>query len=93
VLSRQTEWIDSISRTLRWNTRAASQKSWVNGQGEDDNDNDSAIEEPRERKTEPDFDIDFDQEEARDSGYSAEGSSVGVGGGSPRGARRQLVGF
>jgi len=30
------------------------------------------------------FDIDFEDEEARDSGYSAEGSSAGGGGGSPR---------
>ncbi|KAI5853809.1 NAD kinase associated with ferric reductase [Tricharina praecox] len=28
VLSNSTEWIDSISRTLRWNTRGAQQKPW-----------------------------------------------------------------
>ncbi|KAF2425293.1 ATP-NAD kinase, partial [Tothia fuscella] len=28
VLSRPTEWFDSISRTLRWNTRGAMQKAW-----------------------------------------------------------------
>jgi len=28
VLSNSTEWIDSISRTLRWNTRGAQQKAW-----------------------------------------------------------------
>lgn len=28
VLSAPTEWIDSVSRTLRWNTRAAQQKAW-----------------------------------------------------------------
>jgi NAD+ kinase len=93
VLSRETEWIDSISRTLRWNTRAASQKGWLNGPAEDDYDDAIDADRLNERKTEPDFDIDFDQEEARDSGYSAEGSSVGVGGGSPRGARRQHLGL
>jgi len=29
-------------------------------------------------------DVDFEEEGDRDSGYSAEGSSAGVGGGSPR---------
>ena len=28
VLSHPTEWFDSISRTLRWNTRGAQQKAW-----------------------------------------------------------------
>lgn len=28
VLSAESEWIDSISRTLRWNTRGAQQKGW-----------------------------------------------------------------
>jgi len=28
VMSNSTEWIDSISRTLRWNTRGAQQKPW-----------------------------------------------------------------
>ncbi|PWW78232.1 ATP-NAD kinase [Tuber magnatum] len=28
VLSAPNEWIDSVSRTLRWNTRAAQQKAW-----------------------------------------------------------------
>lgn len=26
-----TEWFDSVSRTLRWNTRAATQKGWDAG--------------------------------------------------------------
>ena len=82
VLSRETEWIDSISRTLRWNTRGATQKGWAHGEPvggdgialEDDEDT------LREGKIEPEFDIDFDDDEAKDSGYSAEGSSAGVGG-------------
>jgi NAD+ kinase len=28
VLERGGEWFDSVSRTLRWNTRAAAQKGW-----------------------------------------------------------------
>ncbi|TGZ84462.1 ATP-NAD kinase [Ascodesmis nigricans] len=31
VMASQTDWIDSISRTLRWNTRGAHQKAWVAG--------------------------------------------------------------
>jgi NAD+ kinase len=70
VLSRPTEWFDSISRTLRWNTRGAMQKAWTE-------------DEEAEKKEEEGFDIDFGDED-QDSGYSAEGSSAGVGGGSPR---------
>jgi len=29
--ARKTEWIDSVSRTLRWNTREARQKGWSGG--------------------------------------------------------------
>ena len=73
VLSQPTEWFDSISRTLRWNSRGATQKAW---------DGDEDGEETEEEK-EPDFDIDFDNDDVdRDSGYSAEGSTVD-GRGSP----------
>jgi NAD+ kinase len=73
VLSQPTEWFDSISRTLRWNSRGATQKAW---------DGDEDGEEAEEDK-EPDFDIDFDNDDVdRDSGYSAEGSTVD-GRGSP----------
>ena len=65
VLSRPTEWFDSISRTLRWNNRGATQKAW---------DGDEAEEEGGEHDS--GFDIDFDNEDA-DSGYSAEGSTSG----------------
>jgi NAD+ kinase len=72
VLSQPTEWFDSISRTLRWNSRGATQKAW---DGDDD--------EETEEEKEPDFDIDFDNDDVdRDSGYSAEGSTVD-GRGSP----------
>ena len=47
VLSNSTEWIDSISRTLRWNTRGAQQKAWDSGDAEEEDD-------------EPKWDIDTD---------------------------------
>jgi NAD+ kinase len=73
VLSQPTEWFDSISRTLRWNSRGATQKAW---DGDDDG-------EEADEEKEPDFDIDFDNDDVdRDSGYSAEGSTVD-GRGSP----------
>lgn len=31
VVGGRTEWIDSVSRTLRWNTRGAQQKGWGGG--------------------------------------------------------------
>jgi NAD+ kinase len=72
VLSQPTEWFDSISRTLRWNNRGAAQKAW---------DGDDEGEEGEEQ--EATFDIDFDNDDVdRDSGYSAEGSTVD-GRGSP----------
>jgi NAD+ kinase len=72
VLSQPTEWFDSISRTLRWNSRGATQKAW------DGDEEDTANEE------EATFDIDFDNDDVdRDSGYSAEGSTVD-GRGSPQ---------
>jgi NAD+ kinase len=73
VLSQPTEWFDSISRTLRWNNRGAAQKAW---------DGDEEGEEGEEH--EATFDIDFDNDDMdRDSGYSAEGSTVDGGRGSP----------
>jgi NAD+ kinase len=73
VLSQPTEWFDSISRTLRWNSRGATQKAW---DGDEDGD--------EENEEEATFDIDFDNDDVdRDSGYSAEGSTVD-GRGSPQ---------
>jgi NAD+ kinase len=72
VLSQPTEWFDSISRTLRWNSRGATQKAWDGDEGAEE-----------QEAKEPDFDIDFDNDDVdRDSGYSAEGSTVD-GRGSP----------
>jgi NAD+ kinase len=85
VLSRETEWIDSISRTLRWNTRGATQKGWSRGAFFQNGDP-SELEEDavggKDRESEG-FDIDFGDDEARDSGYSGEGSSAS----SPRGRK------
>ncbi|KAH7132340.1 ATP-NAD kinase-like domain-containing protein [Dendryphion nanum] len=68
VLSRPTEWFDSISRTLRWNNRGAQQKAWDGDAKEDEDGNEE----------DTGFDIDFDNDDAdRDSGYSAEGSIAG----------------
>ncbi|OAK95592.1 ATP-NAD kinase [Phaeosphaeriaceae sp. SRC1lsM3a] len=73
VLSQPNEWFDSISRTLRWNSRGATQKAW-DGDAEGDDENEE----------EASFDIDFDNDDVdRDSGYSAEGSTVD-GRGSPQ---------
>lgn len=83
VLSRETEWIDSISRTLRWNTRGANQKGWSRGSYHSLDEN----EEAGKSDAEPEFDLDFEDDDARDSGYSGEGSSAGGAGGSPRGRR------
>lgn len=82
VLSRPTEWFDSISRTLRWNTRGAMQKAWE--ANEETGEDYQYVDGVTGKKEEEGFDIDFEEEGDRDSGYSAEGSSAGVGGGSPR---------
>lgn len=80
VVSRETEWIDSISRTLRWNTRGASQKAWGRG----DHPESEADHADGKTEAEPEFDIDFENLDSRDSGYSGEGSSVGWAGTSPK---------
>ena len=76
VLSQPMEWFDAISRTLRWNTRAADQKEWSGNArhaGEDD-----MVEADVGSKV-PEYDIDFDEDESesvRDSGYSGTSSVV-----------------
>lgn len=80
VMGQPLEWFDSISRTLRWNTRAAEQKGWAGGAaGHGDGDGADLVEgeerysEGRDGKREPEFDIDFAEEDegvsSRDSGY------------------------
>ena len=76
VMGQPLEWFDSISRTLRWNTRAAEQKGWAGGGGEDE---DGA---PLSRSvTEQDFDIDFEEDgetvSAKDSGFGGSSSTEG----------------
>ncbi|CAK4032494.1 ATP-NAD kinase [Lecanosticta acicola] len=82
VMGQPLEWFDSISRTLRWNTRAAEQKGWAGGAGgEGDGDGaDMAENEEREgRQKEAEFDIDFEDDDetvsAKDSGYSESGGN------------------
>ena len=67
VMGQPLEWFDSISRTLRWNTRAAEQKGWTHGEEEEGS-------EEKQGVREPEFDIDFDEDDdetvsAKDSGY------------------------
>lgn len=81
VMGQPLEWFDSISRTLRWNTRAAEQKGWDKDEeyGEDGvvrMDRNGAEEEEAE------FDIDFEEDEdvsTKDSGYGGNGSESGNG--------------
>ncbi|KAI5250276.1 ATP-NAD kinase [Aureobasidium subglaciale] len=77
VLSQPMEWFDAISRTLRWNTRAAEQKDWAgrDGEGKDDELDGDGV--PIGSK-EPEFDIDFEDEmdSVRDSGYSGSSSTA-----------------
>lgn len=80
VLSQPMEWFDAISRTLRWNTRAADQKGWegVNARDLEEGDEEDEDHERKPRRlVEPEFDIDFDDDDGvsvRDSGY--EGSTA-----------------
>jgi NAD+ kinase len=86
VMGQPLEWFDSISRTLRWNTRAAEQKGWM---GEDERDHDppfGAVE--RVTSKGPEFDIDFDEDgdtegeedvRGRDSGYGGTSTHSEVG--------------
>ncbi|EOD53048.1 putative nad+ kinase protein [Neofusicoccum parvum UCRNP2] len=76
VLSRPTEWFDSLGRTLRWNTRGAQQKAW-----------DAGDEQGAGAGAADKFDIDIDDEDpGRDSGYSAATSSAGNGSPARRGS-------
>ncbi|KAI4724269.1 ATP-NAD kinase [Aureobasidium sp. EXF-10728] len=74
VLSQPMEWFDAISRTLRWNTRAAEQKDWAGDERDDEFDEDGA----QKGSKEPEFDIDFEDEmdSVRDSGYSGSSSTA-----------------
>ncbi|KAK4546859.1 hypothetical protein LTR36_001591 [Oleoguttula mirabilis] len=81
VMGQPLEWFDSISRTLRWNTRAAEQKGWAGGAAGHGEGDGADFVEGEERVKEPDFDIDFAEEEgttaSRDSGYGGTNSDAG----------------
>nr|POE49238.1 nad(+) kinase [Quercus suber] len=91
VMGQPLEWFDSISRTLRWNTRAVEQKGWAGGvmrlgDGESVDFLDAEDGEGRDRarieQKEPEFDIDFAEDEgetmgSRDSGYGGTNSETG----------------
>jgi NAD+ kinase len=76
VMGQPLEWFDSISRTLRWNTRAAEQKGWINGERGDFTEGEEC-----DGSAEAGFDIDFEDDNetvsARDSGYSNSESGPG----------------
>lgn len=88
VVGGKLEWIDSVSRTLRWNTREAQQKGWGNAMrdarrlsscGEIAEPGAAAdVEVERLQQEADDFDIDIDEEEtadSRDSGYEGDMAS------------------
>ena len=87
VMGQPLEWFDSISRTLRWNTRAAEQKGWDGGDGERGPEAEGAgeyessggagvVEGGQAWRKEPEFDIDF-EEEGEESAASARDSGYG----------------
>lgn len=78
VMGQPLEWFDSISRTLRWNTRAAEQKGWAgsaDGDATDYNEPDGSADKAQE------FDIDFEEADevvsSKDSGYGGGSSENG----------------
>ncbi len=88
VIGGKLEWIDSVSRTLRWNTREAQQKGWggamrgsrrLSSCGEILEHEEAADEGVERLQQEADeFDIDIDEEEtadSRDSGYEGDMAS------------------
>ncbi|EON69115.1 hypothetical protein W97_08301 [Coniosporium apollinis CBS 100218] len=105
VLAEPTEWFDSISRTLRWNSRSARQKGWGEGEGRRAEEREEGVHGEGEEEAEEEeesFDIDIDDDDydnasahedaSRDSGYSAGSSSAG-GRGSPVRKRTMIEGF
>ena len=66
VVRNDTEWFNSVSRTLRWNTRAATQKAFTAGSilG-------SGADEPDIKEDDPEWDIDTDS-----ACYASEDGSI-----------------
>lgn len=86
VLSTETEWFDSIGRTLRWNSRGAQQKGWgqtgsssVDSQEMVASETDSRI---VAQEQDEGFDIDIDENDQADSGFEGSMAS-GEGRGAP----------
>ncbi|KAI7561951.1 hypothetical protein KC343_g8452 [Hortaea werneckii] len=88
-MGQPLEWFDSISRTLRWNTRAAEQKEWAGGAaGHGEGDGADFVDDEKEGEEgdagegvgrgEPEFDIDFAEEE-NVGGAGGSGSGNGEG--------------
>ncbi len=77
VTRTDTEWFDSVSRTLRWNTRAATQKAFDTGS--------AGTSEDGKANDEIDWDIDTD------SGYYA--SEEGSASASPLRRQMSLLGM
>ncbi|KAH8815269.1 NAD kinase associated with ferric reductase [Xylogone sp. PMI_703] len=78
VVRSSTEWFDSVSRTLKWNTRGATQKGW-DGSKEDGEKEDG------EAEGEPEWDIDTDS-----AFYGSEESSISA---SPLRRQMSLLGI
>ncbi|KAI7080877.1 ATP-NAD kinase, partial [Hortaea werneckii] len=85
VMGQPLEWFDSISRTLRWNTRAAEQKEWAGGAaGHGEGDGADFVDDEKEGEEgeglegqgEPEFDIDFAEEENAGTGGSGSGEGT-----------------
>ncbi|EON96847.1 putative atp-nad kinase protein [Phaeoacremonium minimum UCRPA7] len=79
VTRTDTEWFDSVSRTLRWNTRAATQKAFLPG------DSSSANSENGKEDDEAEWDIDTDS-----ACYASEEGSISA---SPLRRQMSLLGM
>ncbi|KAF2774308.1 ATP-NAD kinase [Teratosphaeria nubilosa] len=80
VMGQPLEWFDSISRTLRWNTRAAEQKGWAGGAAGHGEGDGADLVETESKVKQSEFDIDFadDEVHSRDSGYGGTNSTTGT---------------
>ncbi|PNH47635.1 hypothetical protein VD0004_g666 [Verticillium dahliae] len=81
VVRSQTEWFDSVSRTLRWNTRAATQKGFDSG----DATGTGTPNEETQDEAEPEWDIDTDS-----ACYASEDGSIST---SPLRRQMSLLGM
>ncbi|KAI9786702.1 MAG: NAD(+) kinase [Peltula sp. TS41687] len=89
VLSSQMEWFNSISRTLRWNTRGAQQKGWSDGGTKTTEDGEDEEEEYDDDVDEADDDQRWDIDTV-DSGVYSEESSTTNSAVTPARLKRQM---